>query len=192
MPILSEEMRLFPESLLEDTAALTEPDADERSLRRWWVLYTKARQEKAVARDLAGYEIPFYLPLTEKHAVYRRRRVTSHVPVFAGYVFLYGSEQERVRSLTTNRLSRILEVGDQDRLLADLRHLERLIASRAPLTVESRLVPGDRVRVRRGLLAGVEGTVLTRRGCTRLLVSVNFLQRGASVEIDDFLLEPIR
>ena len=51
--------------------------------------------------------------------------------------------------------------------------------------------PGDRVRVRRGPLAGVEGTVLTRRGRKRLLVSVDFLQQGASVEIEDFLLEPI-
>jgi hypothetical protein len=40
-------------------------------------------------------------------------------------------------------------------------------------------------------LAGVEGTVLSRRGGTRLLVAVNFLQQGASVEIEDFLLEPL-
>jgi len=33
--------------------------------------------------------------------------------------------------------------------------------------------------------------VLVRRGETRLLVSINFLQQGASVEIDDFQLEPI-
>jgi len=33
--------------------------------------------------------------------------------------------------------------------------------------------------------------VLTRRGETRLLVRVNFIQKGASVEVDDFLLEPI-
>jgi hypothetical protein len=31
--------------------------------------------------------------------------------------------------------------------------------------------------------------VLVRRNHTRLLVSVDFLQQGASVEIDDFLLE---
>ena len=52
-------------------------------------------------------------------------------------------------------------------------------------------MPGNRVRVRRGPLAGLEGAVLVRRGQTRLLVQVNFLQKGASVEIDDFLLEPI-
>jgi hypothetical protein len=33
--------------------------------------------------------------------------------------------------------------------------------------------------------------VLSRRGQTRLVIAVNFLQQGASVEIDDFLLDPI-
>ena len=37
----------------------------------------------------------------------------------------------------------------------------------------------------------MEGTVLVRRGKTRLIVSVTFLQQGASVEVDDFNLEPI-
>jgi transcription antitermination factor NusG len=117
--------------------------------------------------------------------------VSSYNPLFPGYVFLYGSEQERVRSLMTNRISRVLTIEDPAALLYDLRQLRQLIASNAPLTVESRLVPGNRVRVRRGPLAGLEGTVLTRRGKTRLLVSVDFIQQGASVEVDDFVLEPL-
>ncbi len=63
--------------------------------------------------------------------------------------------------------------------------------SGAPLTIERRLSPGDRVRVRSGPLAGVEGTVLRRQGATRLVVAVNLLQQGASVDIDDCLLEPV-
>lgn len=184
MPILSEEPTLFPDTLLDETAC-------EPSDRRWWVLYTKARQEKAISRDLLGFQIPFYLPLVGKTSVSRGRTISSHIPLFPGYVFLYGSEEERIRSLTTNRISRVLKVDDPAGLLHDLRQLRQLIASKAPLTVESRLVPGNRVRVRHGSLAGLEGIVLTRRAETRLLVSVNFIQKGASVEVDDFLLEPI-
>ncbi len=106
-------------------------------------------------------------------------------------MFLYGLEEERYRVLTTNRIVHVLSVSDPDRLRAELLHLRRLIAADAPLTAESRLVPGVRVRVRSGSLMGTEGTVLVRRGETRLLVAVNFLQQGASVQIDDFLLEPM-
>ena len=151
---------------------------------------TPARQEKAISRDLLGFQVPFYLPLVKKSWISRGREISSHPPLFPGYVFLFGSEEERVRSLTTNRISRVLTIDDPDLLLHDLRQLRQLIVSKAPLTVESRLVPGNHVRVRHGPLAGLEGTVLTRRGETRLLVSINFIQKGASVEVDDFLLEP--
>jgi transcriptional antiterminator RfaH len=93
--------------------------------------------------------------------------------------------------LTTNRVSRVLEVEQPEQLVYDLQQFRRLIAANAPLTIESRLAPGRRVRVRQGAFAGVEGTVLKRRGETRLLVAIKFLQQGASVEIDDFLLEPL-
>ncbi len=184
MPILSEEPSLYPETLLDQLAC-------EPSDRRWWVLYTKARQEKAISRDLLGYQVPFYLPLVKKTSVNRGRTIESHLPLFSGYLFLYGSEEERVVSLTTNRISRILTIDEPQRLLHDLRQLHQLIAADAPMTVESRLAPGNRVRVRHGPFAGIEGTVLHRRGNTRLLVCINFLQQGASVEIDDYLLEPI-
>ena len=69
--------------------------------------------------------------------------------------------------------------------------IHRLIDSGAPLTVESRLARGDRVRIRSGPLAGLEGTVLSRRGIRRLTVSVDFLQQGASVAVEDYMLETI-
>jgi transcription antitermination factor NusG len=184
MPILSKEQSLFPETLLEEAP----PGSEDR---RWRVLYTKARQEKATARQLLQFHIPFYLPLVGKTAMSRGRKTQSFIPLFSGYVFMFSTEDERVRSLTTNRISRILTVEDPEQLVHDLGQLKQLIVSDAPLTVESRLVPGNRVRVRQGPFAGVEGSVLTRRGKTRLLVAVDFLQQGASVEIDDFLLDPV-
>ena len=182
MPILKEEPSIFPETLLDAA-----PAAD----RRWFAIYTKARQEKSLARELLKYRIPFYLPLVKKTNVARGRRRTSLMPLFGGYVFLYGSEEERVRSLTTNRISRVLAVEDPDQLVFDLRQLRQMIVANVPLTVESRLSPGQWVRVRKGPFGGLEGVVLKRRGRSRLLVSINFLQKGASVEIEDFLLEPL-
>jgi hypothetical protein len=80
-------------------------------------------------------------------------------------------------------------VNDPQQLVFELNQLRRLIASNAPLCVEQKLAPGDKVRVKQGALMGLEGTVLVRRGVSHLLIRVNFLQQGASVEVDDFLLE---
>lgn len=184
MPILKEEPSIYPETLLEDAPL-------EMAGRHWFALYTKARQEKSLARELLKYRIPFYLPLVKKTSVSRGRKRVSLMPLFGGYLFVFGAEEERVRCLTTNRISRVLVVEQPEQLVFDLRQFRQLIAANAPLTIESRLSPGRRVKVCHGAFAGLEGTVLKRRNETRLLVAVNFLQQGASVEIDDFALEPL-
>jgi transcription antitermination factor NusG len=184
VPILKEEPSIFPENLLEESIQSAQD-------RRWWVIYTKARQEKSFSRELFAYQIPFYLPQIKKTTITKGRKRSSFVPLFSGYVFLFATEAERVKSLTTNRISRLLTVKDPEQLVYDLAQIYRLIASNAPLSIEQKLAPGDRVRVKQGALMGLEGTVLVRRGVTRLLVSVNFLQQGASVEVDDYLLERV-
>ncbi|NQU26471.1 MAG: antitermination protein NusG [Candidatus Nealsonbacteria bacterium] len=185
MPILAAETSIFPENLFELSQA-------EPSDSSWLAVYTMARQEKALARQLLARETPFYLPLVAKDSSSSRgRRVRSFVPLFNGYIFLFGTEQDRVGALTTNRISRILPVKDQQQLCQDLMQVYHLIKTDAPLTIERRLMPGRRVRVKAGAMMGMEGTVTSRRGPCRLLVAINFLQQGVSVAIDDYMLEPL-
>lgn len=159
--------------------------------RCWRTVYTKSRQEKALARDLTALEIPFYLPLAPWERVVRNRRVCTYSPLFPGYLFFYGSEEERVRMLCTNRVSRVLPVPDGDQLYRDLQGVSALVDSGAPLTVESRIEKGRRVRVKFGSLMGLEGTVIQRRGIDRLLIEVNYIQQGVSIQVDDFMVETI-
>jgi len=155
-------------------------------------MYTLSRREKELMRRLRSIEIPFYCPLIAKKTRSPSGRVrTSHIPLFPGYVFVQGNDEQRYRALTTNCVSRTLPVTDGQELLSDLRQVHQLIESNAPLTQESRIKPGARVRVISGPLLGLEGTVLERRGIERLLVTVEFLQKGASVAIEDFQVESI-
>ena len=183
MPVLAKETSIYPPNLLDDLPVVEG--------RRWWAVYTKSRQEKSLARQLVGHEVPFYLPLIPKDNMIRNRRVRSYVPLFGGYVFLYGTDEERVTTLTTNRISRILPVEDETQLVLDLSNIHALIEKDAPLSMERRLEPGRRVRIKAGSLAGLEGVVVTRRRKCRLLVAVTYLQQGVSSEIDDCALEPL-
>lgn len=186
MPILGKEQSRFPEDVLSEDYFLRVSQQGHR----WWALFTKARQEKALARDLGAMGVPYYLPLIQRPNLIRGRKVYSYNPLFPGYVFVFADDDGRVESLKTNRVCATLAVPDGRQLQTDLRQLDTLIELRIPLTVEERLAPGDRVCIRRGSLAGIEGVVLERRGRSRLLVAVHFLQSGVSLEIDDFLLEP--
>lgn len=184
-----EDLAIFPGDLLE--ADVVEDRREAELPRRWRVLYTKSRHEKAIARQLAAREIPFYLPLITKTSVSRGRKLQSRVPLFSNYLFMFGDDEERLQAWTTNCLSRILDVDSPEELRQDLLNLSLAIVSKVPLTKEERLGPGERVRIKSGRLQGLEGTIVERQGSQRLVVAVNFLQQGASMLLDDFQVEPI-
>lgn len=186
MPILDKEISVYPQQLFDDP--VYEPG---RSDRKWWAIFTRTRHEKALARELLRLQVPFYLPLVAKENVIRNKVVKSYLPLFGGYVFMFSDDAERVRALTTNRIQDLLKVEDQSRLCYDLAQIYRLIGLDAPLTLERRLEPGRKVRIKSGAMRGLEGTIVDRRGGQRrLIVAVEFLQNGVSLEIDDFMVEP--
>jgi transcriptional antiterminator RfaH len=184
MLTFSREPFVFQNNLLDDLRSLS-PD------RKWWVIFTKPRQQQALASDMLAAEVPFYMPLAVKLARIRDREVSCVWPLFSNYLFLFSTEQECMQSLLTHRVNRILPVPEQEEFHDDLQQIHQLVESNRPLAVERNLVTGSSVRIRSGTLKGVEGTVVERRGSTRLLVAVRFLQSGVSVEIDETQIEPI-
>ncbi len=185
MPILPREPAIFPDDLFSEQVDLP-TDAP------WWAIYTLSRREKDLMRRLRAMEIPFYCPLISRKTKSPSGRVRkSHVPLFSGYVFAQGDSEQRLQILQTNCVSRTLEVDDAAQLLDDLSQIHRLIDAEIPMTVESKIQPGQAVRVISGPFAGLEGVVLQRRGVEHLIVSVQFLQQGAAVEIEDFQVESI-
>jgi hypothetical protein len=184
MPILAAEPCIHPVDLLDDLAF-------SDSERKWWVVYTRSRQEKSLARQLHAMRVPFYLPLVPKASLIGGRRVSSMLPLFGSYLFMFADDIERIEALATKRVAHQFAPSDVQGVTRDLRHVRALIDSGAPLTVESRLHAGQRVRIKHGALLGVEGVIVSRRGGDRLLVAVEFLQQGVSILISDIQLEPI-
>lgn len=185
MPILPAEPDRFPENLFDQLPAETGP------LRHWWVLHTKPRQEKALARGLVAGEIPCYLPCVARRNRIRGRVVTSQVPLFTSYLFVLADHAERISALGTDRVVHSLVVRDQPGLWNDLRQIERLIRTGAPITPEARLAPGAEVEITSGPLEGMQGTIVRSASGRRFVVRVNFIQQGASVLLDDYALVPL-
>ena len=166
-----------------------EPLAIDAFRGQWWVLHTKARNEKALAADLSKLHVGCFLPLIHYKRTYAGRIHSVDIQLFPGYVFLCGSEEDRQLALRTNRIASVLTVADQDRLRTDLRQICRIIQSDVPMDLYPRLRKGARCRVTAGTLAGLEGVVLRRRGLWRVYVAVEFLGQSAELEIDPNSLE---
>ncbi len=185
MPLLPAERCLFPDDLL------TVPPGDDPQGRGWWVLHTRPRAEKALARRLLGRGVPFFLPLYQRQWRRRGRALESHLPLFPGYVFLFGNLHGRLAALETNLVAHVLPVPDQERLRADLAQVHRLITSEAALAPEDRLVPGTEVRIICGPLEGLRGKILRHSRRLRFFIEVEFLQRAVSVEVENWMIEPV-
>lgn len=186
MPLLGKQPDIYPANLLDEAYLSTVTEGD------WWVLATKPRTEKKLLTWLAKNESPHYCPLIEKR--YRSpngRLRTSYIPAFSGYLFLLGNEEQRYQALTSNFVIRNDRVKDPVDFLRDLRQIHTAIVSGVPLTPESRLVKGDRVVVKSGPFRGYEGIVIRREHETRLLLSLNFIEQGVSMVVDEAQLAPI-
>jgi transcription antitermination factor NusG len=181
MPILAPEPALFPENLFEATPG----DVAER---RWSVIHTRPRQEKSLARYLYERDIAFYLPLLPSRVRVRKQIVYSYNPLFASYLFLLANSDDRLLALGTRRIAAALDVNDQAKLWTDLRQVHRLIGSGLPVTAEERLTPGTSVQIREGPLMGLRGVIVKSVSGNRFIVTVDFIQRGASVVLSDSVL----
>ncbi len=156
----------------------------------WWVAHTKPRQEKALAWDLFHSGRPYFSPMYEVKRRSKGRNWKSLLMLFPGYVFLCGSQDDRLFALQTNRIANILEVTDQAKLVEELSGIHQLLDSGLPVSA-SPLQNGALCRIRSGPLSGLEGCIERKKGGARFAIGVTILGQGAVVEIDADLLEPL-
>lgn len=156
---------------------------------QWWVAHTKSRNEKALAHDLIGRNISYFLPMSWKVRRKSRRTIKSLLPLFSGYLFFCGDENQRTELLRTDRVANLLEVKDQEKLLNELVQIERVLHTGVPLVPHKYIQVGQKCRVIAGPLMGLQGIVVKTKGEMRLVLQVDMLGQSASVEIDIDLIE---
>jgi transcriptional antiterminator RfaH len=156
---------------------------------QWWVVHTRSRNEKALAHDLISKDISYFLPMSWKIRRKSRRTIRSFLPLFSGYLFFCGRENQRVELLKTNRVAHLIEVEDQEKLLDELVQVNQALQSGAPLTPHKYIKEGQRCRVIAGPLIGLEGIVVRSKNATRLVLQIDMLGQAASVEIDVDMME---
>lgn len=160
---------------------------------RWYVAHTRARQEKKLAEELSRLKIPHYLPLRQSVTRSRttRRVSRSMLPLFRGYLFFKGGEEQRYRALQTHRIAHVLNVPDQRQLVNELLHIQRLLANTPELLVARNLKTGNWVRIIAGPLQGLEGVIEYLAKGAKLNLNVTILGQSVSVEVANDLVEKI-
>jgi transcription antitermination factor NusG len=159
----------------------------------WWALYTRHQHEKTVADMLSvkGFEV--LLPLYDSVRRWKDRRKVLSLPLFPGYVFVRGGLERRLQIVSTPGIHMILTHGEKIATIPD----HEMDAVRRTIDAKLRVEPhpflrcGERVRVKRGALEGIEGILVRFKGSARLVLSVDMLAKSVGVEMEVMDVEPV-
>jgi transcription antitermination factor NusG len=148
-----------------------------------------------VASALTNVGITAFLPLvTEMHRWSDRRR-SVEVPLFPGYVFVQIPNSAEAR-LQVRKTSGVVQfVGNQqgavpiqDKEINDVRTVleEKVSCSPYPF-----LQVGQRVRICGGAFDGIEGVLVGRDSASKLVISIELIQRSLAVSVYNLDVEPV-
>ena len=178
--------------LVVEEAAPTggEPGATAATRPAWYALWTRSHCEQLVYDQLVARGFRPSLPKIDIWSRHGRLRHLTRTPMFPGYLFLCHAmdKQSWVEVRTVRGLVRVLgERWDRLPTVADseIDAIHRIADAGVPVLAHPYLQEGQRVRIRRGPLADVEGILLRTRPTKGLLVvSVELLRRSVAVEVD--------
>jgi transcription antitermination factor NusG len=159
----------------------------------WWAVYTRHQHEKVIADALTAKGFEVFLPLYQSVSRWKDRRKTLSLPLFPCYLFIRGGLVRRLPVVTTPGVLMVLSRGDQVAIIPDseIEALRRVIDGFRNVAPHPFLHCGDRVRVTRGPLTGIEGILTRKKNLLRLVLSVEMLAQSVAVEIDTTDVEPV-
>ncbi len=160
--------------------------ADNLPVPHWFAVYTTARHEKRVEEHLRWREVESFLPLYRAlHRWQNRCKVQVELPLFPNYIFVRIAALERVKVLAVPGVLSIVSSGSKPVPLPDA-EVESLRAGQHLRKMEPHpyLVVGNRVRIHKGPMTGVEGILLRKKSGFRVVLSLDLIQRSVAVEVD--------
>ena len=153
---------------------------------QWYAVYTWSRHEKYVRRCLEQRSIECFLPLYRAIRRWKDRRKDVELALFPGYVFVRIFLRQRLCVLELPGVVRLvsfngLPVPLPDQEIEALRDglQQQIYAEPYPY-----LQAGQKVRIVRGPIAGMEGILLRKKEKCRVVISVDVIMQSIAVEVD--------
>lgn len=155
----------------------------------WYAIHVRSRHEFSVMERLTKAGLEAFLPVVEKLSRWKDRKKLVNFPLFAGYLFVHITKNydTMLSVLKTNGVVRFIGLvpGEPEPIPEDqIISLQRVIENKESLDPYPYLKEGQRVRIKKGALTGVEGLLAKRAGQHMLVLSVDLLQQGVSLKID--------
>jgi transcription antitermination factor NusG len=161
--------------------------------KNWFAVFTAPRHEKRVKEHLYVREIENFLPLLEKPRQWKDgSKGILQLPLFPNYIFVRIGNGERIPVLEVPGVVSIVGGGRGPLPVADsyIRFLRDGVQE-GKIEPYPYLKEGVRMRIRSGVMAGMEGVLLRRKNSCRVVITLEMIMKSVTVEVRIEDIEPL-
>jgi transcription antitermination factor NusG len=164
-----------------------------KAAKNWFAVFTVPRHEKQVEEYFRAREIESFLPLIR---VGRRWKDGSkgivELPLFPSYTFVRIGCGGRVPVLSVPGVLSIVGGGRESMSIADSYiHFLQKGLHEGKIEPHPYLTSGTKVRIRRGVMAGLEGILLRKKNDFRVVLTLEMIMKSMKIEVELDDIEPV-
>jgi len=185
---------------LQNTGCATGRDGSSNGLyaateshRRWYATFTVPQNEKSVVKHLALREVETFLPTYETVRVWKnRQKMRLVLPLFPSYLFVRIDRRERAKVLECPGVLHIVGTSREPMPLQDSEvDFLRSGFCRQKIEPYRELVIGQKVRIKSGVMQGVQGTLVRKSSSLRFVLTLELINQHAAIEVSAEDMEPV-
>ena len=158
----------------------------------WCAVHTRYQHERLASELLASKGFETFLPTFARIHRWKDRKKEICEPLFPGYLFAANVGAGGMQVVMTAGVCSVVCTGGAPATIPthEIEAIRKVVEG--PFHVEPHpfLKCGERVRVIRGSLEGVEGVLVRKKNLFRLVLSVDMMAKSVAVEIDAADVEP--
>ena len=173
-----------------DTGQL--PAADAFTDASWYAIWTRSRHEQVVREQLQQKRLDAFLPTITRWSRWKDRKKKIDWPLFPGYCFARFSPDETLAILKCAGVVNIVSFEGKPAAIPDheIEGIRLLVESDLQYDPCPLIREGELVEVTHGALKGVVGRLIRKGAHARLILSVDLIGQGVSVEVDAADVKP--
>jgi transcription termination/antitermination protein NusG len=158
----------------------------------WFAIWTRSRHEHVVREQIERKHFDAFLPTITRWSRWKDRKKKIDWPLFPGYCFARFEQEEALSILKCTGVVNIVSVEGKPAPIPDheIEGIRLLLASHLQYDPCPLIREGMMVEVTHGALKGVVGRLVRKGAHARLILSVDLIGQGVSVEVDAADVKP--
>jgi transcription antitermination factor NusG len=159
---------------------------------QWYAVWTRSRHEQVVREQLSRKGMDAFLPTITKWSRWKDRKKQIDWPLFPGYCFAKFSLDDRLSVLKSSGVVSIVSFNGELAPIPEheIDSIRTLIETDLQFDPCPLIKEGMMVEVTHGPLRGVVGRLVRKGAHARLVLAVELIGQGVSVEVDAADVKP--